>query len=180
MRRMGIERCIGDQNSIPHGTRRSIRTARGLGDRAAQSGWCSDLTYLPMAHGFCTWCDLGRGESQSAVISALEHDDAGLLRRCAERSDCPVWSTRDRQHRSGLTITSKAGPTWSMPLGPVSAWMARRWIDNLFIERLWRLCAQVITWPTRQRPWIFCRCSKDEAHNEPIRDNIPLLLWAKR
>jgi hypothetical protein len=41
----------------------------------------------------------GRGKSQSAVISGLEHDDAGLLRRCADRSNRPVRRARDRQYR---------------------------------------------------------------------------------
>jgi putative transposase len=43
-------------------------------------------------------------------------------------------STPIRAHNS----PAKHGPTWSTPLGLVLAWMARgRWIDNVFIERLW-------------------------------------------
>ncbi len=94
--------------------------ARRLGDRATQScvGRRSDV-FTHGARVFVPGRDPGRGESQGPVISSLEHDDPGFLRRGTDRGNRPIRCARNRQHRSGLAVQG-------------------RWIDNVFIERLWR------------------------------------------
>jgi transposase InsO family protein len=94
MRRMGIEALYRrPRTSIP------ARDAKiypylldGLAIERPNQVWSSDLTVF--AHGsriFVPRGDLRRGESQSAFSSSLEHDDAGFLRRCADRGNCPIW-----------------------------------------------------------------------------------------
>jgi len=71
--------------------------ARWPGDRTTQPGveLGSDL-FADGPRVFIPGGDPGRGESQGAVISGLEHDDTGLLCRCIEGGDRSIWRARDR------------------------------------------------------------------------------------
>src|SRR4029077_13532606 len=68
---------------------------------------------------------------------------------------------------------------WTAPLKAAGVAISMdgkgRWIDNVFIERLWRFCARsryVAGCAGRSARTVRARRMRE--HNEPIRDNIPL------
>ena len=84
--------------------------------------------------------DSGCGEPQGAGLSALEHADGGLLRRSArggtaEVSERPEIFNTDQGSQftseEWIKVLKEAGVAISMD-------GKGRWIDNVFIERLWR------------------------------------------
>ena len=103
--------------------------------------WAADITYVPMAHGFMYLVAIiDVVQPLGAGLAAVEHADAGLLRRGAGGGAGEVrarrrFSTPTRGRSSpagrGSTPLKAAGVAISMD-------GKGRWIDNVFIERLWR------------------------------------------
>jgi hypothetical protein len=85
----------------------------------------------------------GRRHRQSlgACLPAFQHTHARFLRGGTRGGAGPFWSARDLQHGQGAQFTSGA---WIDVLkgGGVRISMdgKGRWVDNVFIERLWRFC----------------------------------------
>ena len=143
MRRMGIEAIYRrPRTSIP------AREAaiypyllRGLSIERPNQVWASDITYLPMAHGFLYLVAILDVASRKVLsLSALEHADGGLLRRGAGGGDGEVRKPGDLQHRPGLAVHQRGVDQGARrtPASPISMDGKGRWIDNVFIERLWR------------------------------------------
>src|SRR5665213_2165277 len=139
--------------------------------------WAADLTYLPMAHGFqylVAIIDVASRKTLSWRVSNTMTPDfcVEALQEALEKYGKPEIFNTDQgsQFTSGEWIDTlkTAGVQISMD-------GKGRWIDNVFIERLWRLCAQ------GRYVADSAGCSgftldgrRMRAHNEPTRDNIPL------
>jgi len=179
MRRMGIEALFRrPRTSIP------ARDAKiypylldGLAIERPNQVWASDLTYLPMAHGFLylvAILDVASRKVLSFRVSNTMTPDfcVDALTDAIARYGAPEIVNTDQ----GSQFTSKA---WTDVVDAAGARISMdgkgRWIDNVFIERLWRLCVQgdYVADSAKGRGF-----SVDDrrmrAHNEPIRDNIPL------
>ena len=103
--------------------------------------WCADITYVPMAHGVYVFGG-GDGlvEPVCAGLALEQHDGGGLLRGrlgsgAASGRQAPLISNTDQgsQFTSPMFIDAveSAGVDVSMD-------GRGRWMDNRFIERLWR------------------------------------------
>jgi putative transposase len=142
MRRMGIEALYRrPRTSIP--ARDSLIYPYLLGgltiDRANQV-WASDLTYLPMAHGFLflvAILDVASRKVLSFRVSNTMTPDfcVEALEEAIARFGAPEIMNTDQ----GSQFTSAA---WTDVLKREDTCISMdgkgRWIDNVFIERLWR------------------------------------------
>jgi len=142
MRRMGIEALYRrPRTSIPD--RESLIYPYLLGgltiDRANQV-WASDLTYLPMAHGFLylvAILDVASRKVLSFRVSNTMTPDfcVEALEEAIARFGAPEIMNTDQ----GSQFTSAA---WTDVLKAEDTCISMdgkgRWIDNVFIERLWR------------------------------------------
>jgi putative transposase len=142
MRRMGIETLYRrPRTSIP--ARDSLIYPYLLGgvkiDRANQV-WASDLTYLPMAHGFLflvAILDVASRKVLSFRVSNTMTPDfcVEALEEAIARFGAPEIMNTDQ----GSQFTSAA---WTDVLKAEDTCISMdgkgRWIDNVFIERLWR------------------------------------------
>jgi putative transposase len=142
MRRMGIEAIYRrPRTSIP--ARDSLIYPYLLGglriDRANQV-WASDLTYLPMAHGFLylvAILDVASRKVLSFRVSNTMTPDfcVEALQEAIARFGAPEIMNTDQ----GSQFTSAA---WTDVLKAEDTSISMdgkgRWIDNVFIERLWR------------------------------------------
>ena len=142
MRRMGIEAIYRrPRTSIP--ARGSLIYPYLLGglkiDRANQV-WASDLTYLPMQHGFLylvAILDVASRKVLSFRVSNTMTPDfcVEALQEAIERFGAPEIMNTDQ----GSQFTSEA---WINVLKAEDTCISMdgkgRWIDNVFIERLWR------------------------------------------
>ncbi len=142
MRRMGIEAIYRrPRTSIP--ARDSLIYPYLLGglkiDRADQV-WASDLTYLPMAHGFLylvAILDVASRKVLSFRVSNTMTPDfcVEALEEAIARFGAPEIMNTDQ----GSQFTSAA---WTDVLKAADTCISMdgkgRWIDNVFIERLWR------------------------------------------
>jgi putative transposase len=142
MRDMGIEALYRrPRTSIPD--RDSLIYPYLLGglkiDRANQV-WASDLTYLPMAHGFLylvAILDVASRKVLSFRVSNTMTPDfcVEALEEAIARFGAPEIMNTDQ----GSQFTSAA---WTDVLKAEDVCISMdgksRWIDNIFIERLWR------------------------------------------
>ena len=142
MRRMGIEALYRrPRTSIP------ARDAKiypylleGLAIERPNQVWSSDLTYLPMAHGFLhlvAILDVASRKVLSFRVSNTMTPDfcVDALSEAIARYGAPEIVNTDQ----GSQFTCKA---WTDVVDAAGARISMdgkgRWIDNVFIERLWR------------------------------------------
>ena len=146
MRRMGIEALYRrPRTSIAaRGSLIYPYLLDGLAIERPNQVWASDLTYLPMAHGFLylvAILDVASRKVLSFRVSNTMTPDfcVEALTEAIARYGAPEIVNTDQ----GSQFTSKA---WTDVLDAAGVRMSMdgkgRWIDNVFIERLWRLCAQ--------------------------------------
>ena len=142
MRRMGIEAIyrrprtsIPDRDSLIH-----PYLLGGLKIDRANQVWASDLTYLPMAHGFLylvAILDVASRKVLSFRVSNTMTPDfcVEALQEAIARFGAPEIMNTDQ----GSQFTSSA---WTDVLKDEDTCISMdgkgRWIDNVFIERLWR------------------------------------------
>jgi putative transposase len=143
MRRMGIEAIYRKpRTSIPaplSATYPYLLT--GLKIERPNHVWAADLTYLPMAHGFqylVAIIDVGSRKTLSWRVSNTMTPDfcVEALQEALEKYGKPEIFNTDQ----GSQFTSKE---WIDTLKAASGVQISmdgkgRWIDNVFIERLWR------------------------------------------
>ena len=142
MRVMGLESTAPKPNTSkpsPEHARypyllRNLRVSR------VNQAWATDITYIPMAHGFIylvaiiDWCSrrvlawrLSNTMETNFCVEALEEAIA--------RYGCPAIFNTDQ----GSQFTSDEFVGVLLSLGiQVSMDGKGRWLDNIFIERLWR------------------------------------------
>jgi len=107
MRKMGIEAVYKKPRlSKPHpGHRIYPYLLKGLDITRANHVWCSDITYIPMARGFCylvAVMDLSKPEG--AVMEIIQHARQLFLYRRAGRGDSTVRNAGHIQHRPGKPV----------------------------------------------------------------------------
>ncbi len=104
--------------------------------------WCADVTYLPMAHGFLYLVAIMDWYSRRVLAwRGSTTQDTGFcveaLEEAIERYGQPAIFNTDQ----GSQFTSEA---WTDTLLEhdieISMDGKGRWMDNVFIERLWRSC----------------------------------------
>jgi len=113
---------------------------RDLQITAAGQVWCADVTYLPLARGFCYLVAVMDWASRRVLAWRLSNTlDASFcieaLQEALERYDAPRIFNSDQ----GSQFTCE-GFTDLLRSHEVAISMdgRGRWMDNIFIERLWR------------------------------------------
>jgi putative transposase len=102
--------------------------------------WCADVTYLPMARGFCYLVAIMDWASRRVLSFRVSNTlDASFcveaLREAFDRYDAPEIMNTDQ----GSQFTSEAFTSLLGAHGVAISMDGRgRWMDNVFIERLWR------------------------------------------
>jgi len=142
MRRMGMAALYPKRKlSVPHpGHRVYPYLLRGMDIIRAGQVWCADVTYLPMARGFCYLVAVMDWASRRVLAWRLSNTlDASFcieaLEEALDRYDAPEIFNTDQ----GSQFTSE-GFTSVLASHDVAISMdgRGRWMDNVFIERLWR------------------------------------------
>ena len=142
MRKMGMEAlCPKRRLSAPHpGHRIYPYLLRGLDITTAGRVWCTDITYLPMAKGFCYLVAIMDWASRRVLSWRLSNTlDASFcieaLEEALERYPAPEIFNTDQ----GAQFTSEGFTGVLLSHGVSISMDGRgRWMDNVFIERLWR------------------------------------------
>ena len=143
-RKMGIETiwCRPRRTSIPDNGHRKYPYL--LRDRAvgySDEVWCADITYVPMPHGYAYLCAVMDWHSRKVLGWAVSNTmDAGLTQEAltaalTQSRGLPAIFNTDQ----GSQFTS---PEWTGRLESLGIAVSMdgkgRWMDNVFIERLWR------------------------------------------
>jgi putative transposase len=142
MQRMGIEAIYRKpRTSIPaRGAQIYPYLLANLAIDRPNQVWASDLTYLPMAHGFMylmAILDVASRKVLAWRLSNTMSTDFCLeaLEEALKRYGAPEIFNTDQ----GSQFTSE---DWTAPLLAAGVAISMdgkgRWIDNVFIERLWR------------------------------------------
>ena len=142
MRRMGIEAIHPRRRlSQPHpGHKVYPYLLRGMAITAAGHVWCADITYLPMARGFCYLVAIMDWASRRVLSWRLSNTlDACFcieaLEEALDRYGAPEIFNTDQ----GSQFTSEGFTGALLSRGVAISMDGRgRWMDNVFIERLWR------------------------------------------
>jgi putative transposase len=142
MRRMGIEAVYRKpRTSIPaRGAQIYPYLLANVAIERPNQVWATDLTYLPMAHGFMylmAILDVASRKVLAWRLSNTMSTDFCLeaLQEALRRYGTPEIFNTDQ----GSQFTSE---DWTAPLLAAGVAISMdgkgRWIDNVFIERLWR------------------------------------------
>jgi putative transposase len=102
--------------------------------------WSSDLTYLPMAHGFLYLMAILDIASRKVLAWRLSNTmEAGFCLEALEEALSEFGAPEIFNTDQGSQFTSEE---WITPLKTAGVAISMdgkgRWIDNIFIERLWR------------------------------------------
>jgi putative transposase len=102
--------------------------------------WASDLTYLPMAHGFLYLMAILDIASRKVLAWRLSNTmEAGFCLEALEEALSKFGPPEIFNTDQGSQFTSEE---WTTPLRAAGVAISMdgkgRWIDNVFIERLWR------------------------------------------
>jgi len=143
-RKMGIETiwCRPRRTSVPDNGHRKYRYL--LRERQVENAdevWCADITYVPMSQGHAYLCAVMDWHSRKVLGWAVSNTmDARLTQKAVAaalaQSPClPEIFNTDQ----GSQFTS---PEWTGRLESLGIAVSMdgkgRWMDNVFIERLWR------------------------------------------
>ena len=142
MRTMGMQAlCPKRRLSAPHpGHKVYPYLLRGMDVTAAGQVWCADITYLPMARGFCYLVAIMDWASRRVLSFRLSNTlDASFcieaLEEALQRYQAPEIFNTDQ----GSQFTSEGFTGTLLSRGVAISMDGRgRWMDNVFIERLWR------------------------------------------
>jgi len=143
-RKMGIETiwCRPRRTSIPdNGHRKYPYLLRDRVVEYADEVWCADITYLPMAHGHAYLCAVMDWHSRKVLGWAVSNTmDAALTEKAVADAVVQCLGLPDIFNTDqGSQFTS---PEWTGRLEGLGIKVSMdgkgRWMDNVFIERLWR------------------------------------------
>jgi len=142
MRRMGIEALyVKPRLSLPHPEHvKYPYLLRGLEIKRANQVWATDITYIPMAKGFCYLVAIMDWASRMVLSWRLSNtlDSAfcvDALEEAIAKYGCPEIFNTDQ----GSQFTADTF-TYALKSRGIAISMdgKGRWMDNVFIERLWR------------------------------------------
>jgi putative transposase len=142
MRKMGLVAIYQKpRTSLPHPEHQvSPYLLRGLAIERANQVWCADVTYIPMRRGFLYLVAIMDWASRKVLAWRLSNSldaefcIAALEEALARYGRPEIFNTDQGSQFTSLAFThvlKAAGVRISMD-GP------GRWMDNVFIERLWR------------------------------------------
>lgn len=131
------------RTSIPdNGQRKYPYLLRGLAVERPDQVWCADITYVPMPGGHAYLCAVMDWHSRRVLGWALSNTmEAGL---CLEALEKAIAASGGRVPEifntdQGAQFT---GAEWTGRLTALAVRISMdgrgRWMDNVFIERLWR------------------------------------------
>jgi putative transposase len=142
MGRMGLEALFPKKKLSKPAPGHKIYPYLLRGKDIARAGevWCADVTYLPMARGFCYLVAIMDWASRRVLSFRVSNTlDASFctqaLQEALERYDAPEIFNTDQ----GSQFTSDRFTGLLSAHGVAISMDGRgRWLDNVFIERLWR------------------------------------------
>ena len=142
MRTMGMEALHPKRRlSTPHpGHKVYPYLLRGMDIKHAGQVWAADVTYLPMSRGFCYLTAVMDWASRRVLSFRLSNTlDASFcieaLEEALDRYEAPEIFNSDQ----GSQFTSEGFTSLLTSRGVAISMDGRgRWMDNVFIERLWR------------------------------------------
>ena len=142
MRTMGMEALHPKRRlSTPHpGHKVYPYLLRGMDIKHAGQVWAADVTYLPMSRGFCYLTAVMDWASRRVLSFRLSNTlDASFcieaLEEALNRYEAPEIFNTDQ----GSQFTSEGFTSLLTSRGVAISMDGRgRWMDNVFIERLWR------------------------------------------
>lgn len=142
MKKMGIEALYRKPRlSKPHpGHKVYPYLLRGLEITRANQVWAADITYLPMAKGFCYLMAIMDWASRKVLAWRLSNTlDASFCIEALEEALRKFGSPEIFNTDQGSQFTSEAFTEMLSSRGIRISMDGRgRWLDNVFIERLWR------------------------------------------
>src|ERR1700730_15235205 len=142
MRVMGIEALVprpGTSKAAP-GHRIYPSLLRGLAIPEPNHVWASDITYIPMAHGFLYLVAIIDWASRAVLAWRLSNTiDSGFCVEALEEALARHGKPRIFNTDQGAQFTSAAFTGKLEAAGVAISMDGRgRFMDNIFIERLWR------------------------------------------
>jgi putative transposase len=142
MRVMGIEALVprpGTSKAAP-GHRIYPYLLRGLAITEPNHVWASDITYIPMAHGFLYLVAIIDWASRAVLAWRLSNTiDSGFCVEALEEALARHGKPRIFNTDQGAQFTSAAFTGKLETAGVAISMDGRgRFMDNIFIERLWR------------------------------------------
>lgn len=142
MRRMGIEALyVKPRLSIPHsGHVKYPYLLRGLEITKANHVWATDITYIPMARGFCYLVAIMDWASRKVLAWRLSNtlDSAfcvDALEEAIAKFGCPDIFNTDQGSQFTAEVFTNVLRANNIA---ISMDGKGRWMDNVFIERLWK------------------------------------------
>jgi putative transposase len=113
---------------------------RGVEINRANHCWAADITYLPMARGFCYLVAIIDWASRRVLAWRLSNTlDASFCTEALEEAIRKYGTPEIFNTDQGSQFTSEAFTDILNTYGiRISMDSRGRWIDNVFIERLWR------------------------------------------
>jgi putative transposase len=142
MRRMGIEALYRrPRTSIPaRGAQVYPYLLENLAIEGPNQVWASDLTYLPMAHGFLYLMAILDVASRKVLAWRLSNTmDTGFCVEALQEALGKFGPPQIFNTDQGSQFTSQE---WTAALKAAGVAISMdgkgRWIDNIFIERLWK------------------------------------------
>ena len=142
MRRMGIEALyVKPRLSIPHsGHIKYPYLLRGLEITKANHVWATDITYIPMARGFCYLVAIMDWSSRKVLAWRLSNtlDSAfcvDALEEAIAKFGCPDIFNTDQGSQFTAEVFTNVLRANNIA---ISMDGKGRWMDNVFIERLWK------------------------------------------
>lgn len=142
-REMGYEAIwCQPRTSIPKETHRKFPyLLRTLNIERPDQVWCADITYVPMPQGHAYLCAVMDWHSRKVLGWELSNTmDTGLCLRALNQAVRNTGHTPEIFNTDqGCQFTSEEWITRLTQLGVKISMDGRgRWMDNVFIERLWR------------------------------------------
>ena len=142
MRSMGLEAIYcKPRTSKPHpGHRIYPYLLRGLEIRRPHQVWCADITYIPMRRGYLYLVVVMDWASRCALAWQLSNTlDSGFCVNALESAFGGYGKPEIFNTDQGSQFTSETFTGRLLEAGVRVSMDGRgRWMDNLFIERLWR------------------------------------------
>ena len=142
MRRMGMEALYPKRRLSKPAPGHKIYPYLLRGKSVTRAGevWCADVTYLPMARGFCYLTAVMDWASRRVLAFRLSNTlDASFCTEALEEALGRYGAPEIFNTDQGSQFTSEAFTSLLSSHGVAISMDGRgRWLDNVFIERLWR------------------------------------------
>jgi len=129
------------RTTIPHPEHRTYRyLLRGLAIERPNQVWCADITYVPMRRGFLYLVAVMDWASRKVLAWRLSNTmDAAFCIEAAEEALARYGAPEIFNTDQGSQFTSPRFTDVIEDAGVRVSMDGRgRWMDNVFIERLWR------------------------------------------